>query len=299
MNKKIKGNLILLITALIWGSAFVSQSVGMDHISPNTFNGLRSILGGIVLLPVIYFLDRGKGRQKTDRAGKKMLLFSGVVCGLILCAASTLQTLGLRYTTVANSGFITTMYIILVPFLGILFKKKVNVLTCIAAVIALFGLYLISFSDSNFKVNPGDLMTLISALLFAFHILAIDFFSDKADGVKMACLQFFVCGLANLLLMFVFEEPNLEAIRNCWSAIVYAGILSCGVGYTLQIVGQKYTDPSSAAIILSLEAVFGALAGFILLNETLTIYNIIGCAIMLIAILIVQLSDLVSEPKKL
>lgn len=291
MNRKIKGNLILLITAVIWGSSFVSQSVGMDFIGPNTFNGIRTLLGGMVLLPVIFFMNRKKSDNNKIYENKKVLVIGGIVCGLLLCAAGTVQTLGLRYTTAAKSGFITAMYIIFVPFFGLFLKKKVGILTYVGAAIALAGLYLLCMSGAEFEINFGDVLTLICAFIFSFHILAVDYFADKTDGVKLSCIQFFVCGTVNIILMFIFEKPDFSVIKDCWFPICYSGIFSCGVAYTLQIVGQKYTDPTPAAIIMSLESVFAAITGFIILNERMGFYEILGCVIMFAAIIIVQLPD--------
>ncbi len=288
MNKKLKGNIILLITAIIWGVSFVSQSVGMDFIGPNTFNGIRCILGGTVLLPFIFFGDFKK-KQKLTKEERKKLLTGGIICGILLCAASTVQTLGIKYTTTAKSGFITAMYIIFVPFVGIIFKKKVGILTYIGALIALLGLYLLCMSNTQMSINFGDVLTLICAVVFTFHILAVDYFSVRVDGVKLASLQFFSCGIINLILMFIFEKPQIDVIKDCALPIIYSGVMSCGVGYTLQIIGQKYTDPTPAAIIMSFEAVFAALAGFVILNESLALSQVFGCIIMFVAILIVQI----------
>lgn len=288
MNKKLKGNIILLITAIIWGVSFVSQSVGADHIGPNTFNGIRSFLGGMVLFPIIFFND-AKKKTHLSKKEKQELLTAGIVCGVLLCAAATIQTWGIKYTTTAKSGFITAMYIIFVPFLGLIFKKKVGVLTYVGAMTALVGLYLLCMSGSQMSINFGDVLTLICAVIFTFHILAVDCFSAKVDGVKLASLQFFTCGIINLLLMLIFEKPQLDIIIDCAAPIVYSGVMSCGVGYTLQIIGQKYTDPTPAAIIMSFESVFAALAGFVILDEKLALSQIVGCVVMFAAILIVQI----------
>lgn len=290
MNKKLKGNLILLLTAIIWGSGFVCQSLGMDSIGPNTFNGIRTLLGAFVLLPVIWFMDMGRKKNGVkEEYSKKNLILGGIACGILLCAASTVQTLGLKYTTSGKSGFITAMYIIIVPFLGIFMKKKVGALTYIGAVIALVGLYMLSLAKTGFDINFGDVLTLICAVLFSFHILTVDYISDKADGVKLSCVQFFVCGFLNLVMMFLFEKPEPAVILSCWKPIAFSGFLSCGAGYTLQIVGQKYTDPTPAAIIMSLESVFAAIFGALILKEYMGVTEILGCIIMFAAIIIVQL----------
>ncbi len=290
MNRKLKGNLILLLTSVIWGSGFVCQSLGMDHIGPNTFTGLRTILGGISLLPLIFFMNRKKSVDKPVY-NKKILILGGIGCGILLCAASTIQTLGLKYTTAANSGFITAMYIIFVPFFGFFMKKRPGWFTYAGAIIALGGLYMLCLAGKELKVNYGDFLTLICAVIFTMHILLVDYLGDKTDGVKLSCLQFFICGFLNLILMFAFEEPQLENIKKAGLAIVYSGLLSCGAGYTLQIIGQKYTDPTPAAIIMSLEAVFAAIAGFLVLNERMDFVQVLGCVVMFAAIIIVQLPE--------
>lgn len=295
MNKtKLKGNLILLLTAVIWGISFVSQSVGMDYIEPNTFNGIRTWLGCAVLLPVIFVRQRAKAEEikVQERANKKTLILGGVVCGCLLCLASTLQTYGLKYTTAGKSGFITAMYMIIVPFLGLLFKKKPSWIAVSSAFIALGGLSLLCLTGGEANdINVGDLLTLACAVVFAFHILAIDSFSPKVDGVKLSCLQFFVSGAINILLMLIFEHPQIDLILQCYTAILYSGIMSCGVAYTLQIIGQKYTDPTSASILMSLESVFAVLAGVVLLQEQMTLLEILGCVLMFAAILLVQLPE--------
>lgn len=291
MGRKLKGNIILLIAAIVWGISFVAQSVGMDYIGPNTFNGIRTVLGGIVLLPVILFRTK-LHPDKAEKGDLKTLLMGGLVCGFILCAASTIQTIGIKVgATAAKSGFITAMYIIFVPFIGIIFGKKLRAVTIAGAIIAVFGMYLLCMTGSRFDMSAGELYTLLCAFFFSFHILAVDYFSARVDGVKLACLQFFVSGITNLILMAIFENPDPELIKSCWTSILYSGAMSCGIGYTFQIIGQKYTDPTPAAIIMSLESVFAGIAGFILLNEAMGWIQVLGCVIMFAAIVIVQLPE--------
>ncbi len=305
MNKtKLKGNLILLLTAVIWGISFVSQREGMEYIEPNTFNGIRTWLGCAVLIPFVLLRERKKSAEErqAEKKGIKTLLLGGVICGCLLCAASTLQTYGMadrtlqawgmQGTTAGKSGFITAMYMIIVPFLGLLFKKRPSWIAIVSAFIALGGLSLLCLTGGDATaLNGGDALTLICALVFSFHILAIDHFSPKVDGVKLSCLQFFVSGAINIILMFVFEHPQLSLILQCSTAILYSGLMSCGVAYTLQIVGQKYTDPTSASILMSLESVFAVLAGAVLLHERMSALEIIGCVLMFVAILLVQLPE--------
>ena len=250
MNRyTLRQSLLLLLTAAIWGVAFVAQSVGMDYVGPFTFNTVRSLLGGIVLIPCIVLLKRiNVGSKDTagaaehasgDPAGqRKILLTGGVACGVLLCIASNLQQFGIMYTSVGKSGFITAMYIVLVPVLGIFLKKKAGIKIWCSVAIAVGGLYLLCMTDSGFSIQKGDLLLLLGAVIFSFHILTIDYFSPKVDGVKMSCIQFFTCGILSMVCMFLFEQPQIGAILQAWIPIVYAGVMSCGVAYTLQIVGQ-------------------------------------------------------------
>lgn len=297
-NTKLKGNLILLLTAFIWGTSFIAQSKGVEDITPLAFNGIRSLLGGIVLLPVIAMLDFAR-RKKGEIVYKidKTLITGGIICGIFLCFASTLQTAGMVYTSPGKSGFITALYMVIVPIVGLFIGKKPSPVIWLSVLIAVCGLYLMCI-DSSFDINKGDVLTLFCAVLFTGHIMAIDYFSPKVDGVKLACLQFFVCGVLNIICMFLFEKPSLSPILGCWASIGYSGIMSCGVAYTLQIVGQKYTDPTSASILMSLESVFATLStvvlvalGWQLTGGALTQREILGCVLMFIAILLVQLPD--------
>ena len=292
MQAKLRGNLLLLLTALIWGISFVSQSVGMDYIGPNTFNGIRSLLGGLVLLPVIFAIDAGKKRKGTyKKCDIKRLLFYGVICGTLLSLAATLQTYGLKETTTGKSGFITALYIIFVAVIGIFKERKVRIRIVLGVLLAVVGMYFLCLFGSTINFCFGDFLTLLCAVVFTFHILAIDRFAPKTDGVKLACTQFLVCGILNCIVMFFFETPDWALIQKCSTAILYAGIMSCGVAYTLQIVGQKYTDPTSASMLMSLESVFAALSGWIILNESMEGFQIFGCLLMFLAIILVQLPD--------
>jgi len=297
-NRKLKGNLILLLTSFVWGTSFIAQSKGVEEISAFAFTGVRSILGGLVLLPVILFLDMNKKRKGIEvQKNSKTLLLGGLVCGLFLCLASTLQTAGMIYTSPGKSGFITALYMVIIPIIGLFMKKRPRPVILLSVLIAVAGLYLMCI-DSTFTINKGDVLTLICAFLFAGHILAIDYFSPKVDGVKLACLQFFVCGILNMIWVVLFEKPEIEPILNCWMSIGYSGIMSCGVAYTLQIIGQKYTDPTSASILMSLESVFATLTTVVLVacgwqitGGALTMREILGCVLMFVAIILVQLPE--------
>ena len=297
MSAKHSKNFILLfLTALIWGVAFVAQSVAMDYIGPYTFNAVRSLLGGIVLVPCVFLFGQKKKTVKdedpskgtaVDRPGD--MITGGLLCGIMLFLSTTLQQVGIQYTTVAKAGFITALYIILVPILGIFLKKRVSFQIWISVVIAIIGLYLLCMKGS-FHLGQGDFLMLVCSLCFALHILVIDHFTDKVSGVKLSCIQFFVCGLLSCILMFLFEKPAVSDILSAWLPIVYAGVFSSGVAYTLQIIGQKGTDPTIASLILSLESVVSVLAGWIILGQSLTPREILGCLLMFGAIILAQVA---------
>lgn len=297
---KQKNVFLLLLTAAIWGVAFVAQSVGMDYIGPLTFNCIRSLLGGLVLLPLIWFMDRERkkeGRKPLETAGeKRMLITGGICCGLALCFASNFQQFGIQYTTVGKAGFITACYIIIVPVLGLFFKKKCSPAVAAAVVLSVAGLYLLCMTGGELSVNKGDLLMLVCALLFAIHILIIDYFSLAVDGVKMSCIQFFVSGIVSGIGMLLFEQPDMGQILAAWAPLLYAGVLSCGVGYTLQILGQKGMNPTVASLILSLESSISVLAGWVILGQRLSGRELFGCVLMFGAILLAQLP--VSIPVK-
>ncbi len=282
---KIKGNLIILITAIIWGTSFISQKVGMERIEPATFNGIRLIIGSISLLPVILF-QGSFGKAKPTKADKSLLIKGGIMCGIFLSIATYLQTWGLVYTTSGKSGFITALYMMIVPFLGIAIGRKVSKFAFLSAGIALVGLYLLCGLYGEISFNFGDLLTLFCAFLFALHILAIDHFSPKTDGVKLSAMQFFVAGIINIVIMLLFETPNFADILTCWFPILYSGIFACGIAYTLQIIGQRYTDPTSASILMSLESVFALISGMLLLGEMMSWLEYLGCALMFLAVII-------------
>mgnify|MGYP004489707169 CR=1 FL=1 len=286
---RVKNGVMLFLTAFIWGTAFVAQSVGMDYLEPFTFNGVRSLIGGIALLPCIWLLHKLNGESKKEESGK-VLLIGGLACGVLLFAASSLQQIGLKYTTAGKAGFITTFYIVIVPVLGIFLHKKIGWKIWLAVVLALAGLYFLCITES-FSIGKGDVLIFLCALIFAVHILVIDYFSPKVDGVKMSCIQFFVCGILSLPFMFTIETPKAAAMTAAWMPLLYAGVLSCGVAYTLQILGQKNVNPAVASLILSLESCFSVLAGWIVLGERLSLRESAGCVLMFVAIILAQLPD--------
>ncbi len=284
---------LLFVAALIWGTAFVAQSVGMDHIGPFTFNAVRSLVGGIALIPVILFFNRRKSpeRRETERANRKTLLLGGVCCGLALGVASCLQQVGIQYTTVGKAGFITALYIVIVPILGLFFHKKVGVKLWVSVVVAILGLYLLCMSGS-LRLSWGDFLVLLCALCFSAHIMVIDYFSPKVDGVAMSCIQFFVAAVFSAVLMLAVEGvPDPHAVAISWMPILYTGVLSSGVGYTLQIIGQKGVNPTVASLVLSLESVISVLAGWIILGQSMSSREILGCVLMFGAIILAQLPE--------
>ena len=294
-KSNVKNSLLLLLTATIWGTAFVAQSVGMDYIEPFTFNAIRCFMGGLVLIPFIWFSGRRASENITSSAGteknNKTLITGGILCGILLALATNLQQIGIKYTTVGKAGFITACYIVIVPVLGILFfKKKCRSSLWVAVGLALIGLYLLSIKD-GFNIGKGDFYIFLCSILFSLHILTVDHFSPLVDGVKMSCIQFFVCGILSGIPALLFESPDISNILNAWGPLVYAGVFSCGIAYTLQIVGQKNMNPTTASLILSLESCISVLAGWLLLNQTLTARELTGCVLMFAAILLAQLPE--------
>jgi len=283
-----KSSLMLFLAAFIWGTAFVAQSVGMDYLGPLSFNGARFLMGSAVLLPVIVF-NRTRGiKEGKPVSGWKDTVAGGVCCGLVLCAAALLQQYGILYTTVGKAGFITTLYIILVPFFGIFLKKKIPGKVGAGAAIAAFGMYLLCMSES-LSLGRGDTLVFLCAVLFSVHILVIDYFSPKADGVELSCIQFLTAGVIGSILAFVFERPDAGAFLKGIVPLAYAGILSSGVAYTLQVVGQRDMDPTIASLILSLESVVSMLAGWVILGQALTGRELTGCGLVFGAVILVQL----------
>ena len=287
----LKNSLLLLLTATIWGVAFVAQSVGMDYVGGFTFNMARSLIGSAVLLPVIWFMGRNSSKKAEEAQGfgsRKDLLWGGLACGILMCLASNFQQFGIKYTTVGKAGFITACYIVLVPILGLFLKKKCSPFIWLAVAMSVAGLYLLCITD-GFSIGKGDILVLICAVLFSFHILVIDYYSPKVDGVKLSCIQFLVCGILSGIPALIFEKPEMCAVLTAWQPILYAGVMSCGVAYTLQIIGQKNMNPTVASLILSLESCISVLAGWVILGQQLSAREIAGCVIMFAAIILAQL----------
>ena len=291
MKQQIKSSLILLLTATIWGVAFVAQSVGMEYIGPFIFNAIRCVLGGLVLIPVILVLKKKKetGAENQEKEDKKTLWAGGIACGVILCIASNLQQFGIMEASVGKSGFFTALYIVMIPVIGIFIGKRPGIKLWFCVALAVVGMYLLCMKDGSFTIERADIMLLLCALAFSFHILVVDYFSPKVDGVKMSCIQFFVCGVLSAVGMLFTETPDISNIQAAWLPLLYAGLLSCGVGYTLQIVGQKGINPVIASLIMSLESVISALAGWVILGQVLSPKEILGCVLMFVAIIITQI----------
>lgn len=284
---KMKSNLLLALAAFIWGIAFVAQSVSMDHIGPWTFTCIRNFIAAATLYILMPLLNKISGSENKT-TNKKQMRIGGICCGIALAVASMFQQTGIIYTTVGKAGFLTALYTVIVPILSLFLGKKSKWNVYVAVGISIVGMYFLCMNE-NFSIAYGDVLVLICALMFAFHIMIVDHFVKEIDGIKLSCIQFLTAGLFCLIPMFVFEKPNLTNIIEAAVPILYAGILSSGAGYTLQIVGQKGADPSIAGMILSLESVFAALAGTILLHEVLSMRELFGCILVFGAIIFSQI----------
>ena len=294
-KSRLQGNILLFITALIWGAAFVAQKIGVVQVGSFTLTSVRFFISGIVLLPFAIWRMRNR-KLKAERIGepgalktgeRKALILGGVICGLCLMFATVTQQYGLAYTTAGKAGFITALYILFVPIFRFFGGKKASFTVWISVLAALVGLYLLCVKE-GLSVNAGDLYVLLCALLFTIHILVVDRFSPYVDGVMMSCIQFFVASLTAAIPMLIIERPPITVILACWAPLLYLGIISGGIGYTLQILGQQRTDPTVASLIMSLESVFAAISGVIFLSESFTGREIVGCALVFIATLISQ-----------
>lgn len=289
MKHRSTNHLLLALTAFIWGSAFVAQSVGMDHLGPFTFNSIRSLMGGIVLLPVLFFAKKQK-EEDTVQSDGKTLVTGGICCGLALAAGSSLQQIGLMYTTAGKAGFITALYILIVPLMGLFLRKRVGLKVWIGVALGVTGMYFLCIKE-GFAIAKGDFFVFLCAIAFSVHILVIDHFAPRTDGVALSCVQFFVCGILCAAPMFAWERPQISELLSAWMPLVYAGVLSSGVGYTLQVVAQKNTDPTVASLILSMESVFSVIAGWIILGERLSGKELFGCALVFAAVILAQLPE--------
>jgi len=293
----LSGNLMLILTAFIWGTAFVAQRQGVELIDPITFNAVRNYIAAIFLFPVMFFLKKINIKTENINGTKKDLIIGGISCGIMLFLASTFQQIGIKYTAAGKAGFITTFYVIIVPVLGLLAGRKIGLKIWISLILAIFGLYLLCMGNGFEGISKGDIYILACAFCYAFHIIVIDYFSPKTDNVKMSCIQFFVVAVLSSIFMFIFENPVLSNIIKTAGPILYTGILSSGVAYTLQIIGQKRTEPVIASLLMSLESVFSVLAGWVILKEVLSLRELSGCLVVFIAVILSQLPDKVNLKK--
>ena len=285
-NHALRADLLMLLTALIWGTGFVAQTAGMDHIGPYLFSGLRFALGSLCLMPLI--LRNAKTARVPEPLLNRGMLRAGIIMGLALALGINLQQVGLLFTSVTNSGFITGLYVIVVPLLGLLLGHKTGLGTWLGCLLAVVGMCLLSIGD-NFHVASGDWLQLIGAFVWGAHVVLVSLFASRHDPIRLAFLQFATCSVVSLLLAVLFEPIALNAIIDAGPALLYGGIVAVGVGYTLQVVAQKHAIASHAAIILSLEAVFAAIAGAWILGEALQLRGYIGCGLMLAGMLLAQL----------
>ena len=293
-KRSLASSVMLVITALIWGSAFVAQSEGMNYVGGFTFNACRFLIGGIVLIPCIFLLHKANRGQRPNlgeeekRKQKRAGILGGICCGAFLCLASSLQQFGIAYTTVGKAGFITALYIILVPILGLFLKKSVGANVWASVGIAAVGMYFLCIKE-GISVGLGDFLVFLCSIGFSLHILVIDHFSPKADGVIISCAQFFTAGAVSCVPAFFFEHPSWEAVCAAWLPIGYAGVMSCGVAYTLQVVAQKNISPTVASLLMSLESVFSVLAGWVLLGQSLSKKELAGCGMVFAGIILAQI----------
>lgn len=299
MHKKLRNSCLLVLTALIWGVAFVAQTTGGDAVGAFSFNCIRSLIGGIVLLPVIYVLDKKNGRKPMTKEEKRTLLTGGIACGCVMFVATSFQQLGINAGTEAGkAGFLTACYILLVPIFGIALKKKCGWNIWVGVFLTLIGLYLLCLKD-GFSLRFSDILVMLCSVCFSLHILLVDHFSPLTDGVRLSSIQFLVSGIIGLIPTFFVDMKHslagiaawLPALQSwdAWIPILYAGVMSCGVAYTLQIIGQNGLNPTIASLLMSLESVFSVLAGWVLLNQKLSAREILGCCVIFAAIILAQI----------
>lgn len=295
-GRKVRANLMLLVTALIWGVAFVAQDVAMDSLPPFTFNGIRMALGGLALLPCIWLMRRKNARRDAEAlAGERVapagnrrtLLTGGLCCGVALFLGSSLQQRGIMLTSAGKAGFVTALYIVLVPLVGLFLGKKVRLRLWLAVSVSLLGLFLLCVTE-QLTMAPGDVFLIAGAVCYTGHILAVDHFAPQVDCLAMSCIQFFVTAVLSAFAALLWESPTWAGVRAAAVPILYAGVLSGAVGYTLQILGQRDTDPTVASLIMCLESVFAVLAGWLLLGDMLSPRELAGCGAMLVGIVLAQ-----------
>ena len=284
--RKARGNFLLLLTAMIWGSSFVAQSAGADLISPAFFNGTRMLLGSLLLSPLAVY----RMRRYVRASSRRTLLLGGACCGVLMFTGSYIQQTGIAYTTAGKAGFLTAIYVVLVPVLGIFLKKKPRPILWVSVALACVGLYFLCFTDKTFSLAMGDAAMLGGAMMFALHIMVVDHFSPLVDGVCLSFVQFLTAGSLGMVVAFITEQPSFAALSAAAVPILYTGVFTMGVAYTLQIVAQKDTDPTVASLILCMESVFAVVFGWLILHETLSLREGVGSVFMFVAILLAQLA---------
>ena len=293
MNKQLRGSIYLLLATIIWGSTFVAQSVGMDYIGPFTFQAVRCALAVIGLMPIIFIVDKKSGRSFRKEWANKQLWLGGLLCAIPLFLAANLQQLGIVSTGAGKSAFLTAMYIVIVPILGMFMGRKPSPMVPISVVVAVVGLYLLSCVGVT-QIQVGDILLLLCALMFAVQILFVDRFAARVDALRLNCLQAGFCAVASGIIALFTEQIEFTALLDCWLPLSYAGFLSMGAAYSLQIIGQKHIEPSAASLIMSLESVFAVVFGWLLLKETMTTWEAIGCVLVFAAVILSQ----INIPKK-
>ena len=284
--RKARGNFLLLLTAMIWGSSFVAQSAGADLISPAFFNGTRMLLGSLLLSPLAVY----RMRRYVPASSRRTLLLGGACCGVLMFTGSYIQQTGIAYTTAGKAGFLTAIYVVLVPVLGIFLKKKPRPILWVSVALACVGLYFLCFTDKTFSLAMGDAAMLGGAVMFALHIMVVDHFSPLVDGVCLSFVQFLTAGSLGMVVAFITEQPSFAALSAAAVPILYTGVFTMGVAYTLQIVAQKDTDPTVASLILCMESVFAVVFGWLILHETLSLREGVGSVFMFVAILLAHLA---------
>ena len=304
--KTLRGMFFLLLAAMVWGTSFVAQDLASDTVGPFTFNACRMLLGGLCLLPLALFRTR-RARLSPSKPSKKLLILGGAVCGAVVFFAAYLQQQGIALgTSAGKSGFITAMYVIMVPMAGLFFRKRVRPIVWICVLVAAVGMYCLCLADfsagmegiaANFSMDKGDLFTFFCAVAFTAHILVVDHFAPQMDGVLLSCMQFLFAGVLGVICMFLFEQPSWDQILSASGAILYSAVFSCGMGYTFQILGQRTTPPAIASILMCLESVFAVLSDMVWLGTRMTAEEIVGCALMFLAILAPNVADLAASRK--
>ena len=299
-RKALRGSLLLLLGSVIWGAAFVAQRVGMDHMGPFTFNGIRMLLAWLVMIPVTVFLEaRNKKNPGWTAPDPKEQRLSGILCGVLLFAASSLQQMGLVTTTAGKAGFITALYVVLVPVAGwLLLRKNPGKIIWMGVALAVFALWLLCMPAGGFELQGGDLLVLGCAVCFTFQILCVDHYAPRVSSVKLARDEFLVTGGLSMLVALATETITAQGVREALIPILYAGILSGAFGYTLQVLGQRDTDPTVASLLMCLEAVFAVLTGAVLLGEKMTVRETVGCVMMFSAVILAQLSPVISSIRR-